>query len=152
MTIFFASLFISYLVMAVAEYVLHRYTMHKRFFPKGWFDDVFENHAILHHKEDRLDLNIDLPIWYHLILSSPVIIALYFLSIPAMLGWLTIMVYHSWLWTHAHRAIHGLEHNWLEKTEFYRQMKDHHEAHHDHPNRNFGVCFFWVDELMGTKL
>ncbi len=152
MIVFFVSLVISYLVMSVAEYVLHRYTMHRRFFPKGWFDDVFENHAILHHKDERVDLNIDLPIWYHLILSSPVILVLAYFSIPAMLGWLAIMVYHSYLWTKAHRAIHELEVNWMVWRPFYWKMYDHHMLHHKHPNKNFGVCFFWVDRLMGTKL
>ncbi len=152
MIIFFGSLILSYLVMSVAEWYIHKHMMHHRFFPRKWFDDVFENHAILHHKHERTDLNIDLPVYYHLVLSSPLIILLFFLSIPTLLGWLCIIVYHSLLWTHAHRAIHGLEHNWLEKTEFYKQMKNHHELHHYQPNKNFGVVFFWVDRLMGTKI
>jgi hypothetical protein len=138
--------------MAAAEYTIHRWSMHKRFFPKGWFDDVFEEHAILHHKHGRNDLNIDLPVTTHILLSFPIIVGLAICAPIGLLAWFCIIHYHSFLWTHAHRAIHGLEHNWLENTNFYRQIKNHHEKHHDHPNRNFGVCFFFMDKLLGTKI
>jgi hypothetical protein len=141
-----------YIFMSVAEYVIHRYSMHRRFFPRGWFDGVFEEHAILHHKHGRNDLNIDLPVRNHIFLSSPMIVALAIWAPIGLVAWLCIAFYHSYLWTHAHRAIHGLEFNWLLEHDFFWKMQAHHEKHHEHPNKNFGVCFFWVDRLMGTKI
>lgn len=145
-------LVISYITMSLAEYIIHKNFMHKRFFPKGVFDAVFEEHAILHHKNERNDLNIDLPLSNHLIIGSPILVGLAALAPIGMLAWLCIIIYHSYLWTHSHRAIHGLEHNWLENTNFYRQIKKHHENHHKYPNRNFGVCFQWVDRMFKTKI
>jgi hypothetical protein len=152
MVSFFLWLITFYIFMAVAEYVIHRYSMHKRLFPKGWFDAVFEEHAILHHKHGRNDLNIDLPVRNHVLLSLPLIIALAIYAPVGLLAWSIIICYHSYLWTKAHRMIHGLEYNWMAKWGFYHDIREHHEKHHEHPNRNFGVCFFFVDRLMGTKI
>jgi len=140
-----------YFVMAFAEYLIHKHTMHKR---KRWLPYwVFKHHAIDHHKDGRHDLNIDLPIWMHLSIGSPLIAASYLIG-----GWvctiplLITFFYHSYIWTHMHRAIHDLEDHWITKTNYYKRAKKHHLDHHKRPATNFGVVFLWTDYIFGTKL
>lgn len=149
---FLISLPIFYILMGIAEYIIHRYTMHRRFFKSKALAWIFENHHISHHKHENFDHNIDLPFYFHLIVGSPVIILLGWFSVPALCAFLLICLYHAYSWTHCHRAIHGLEHNWLEKTTYYQKRKIHHEKHHQNVNKNYGVCFFFMDKLMGTKI
>ena len=138
-----------YFVMSVLEYSIHRYTMHnkKRFLP----DWIFFDHAILHHKNGRNDINIDLPIYNHLIVGFPLIVGAYMISYSSLSALLCIFAFHSYTWTKVHRGIHGLEKNWLMKTKYYKKAKEHHELHHDRPGKNFGVVFLFTDRLFGTK-
>lgn len=137
--------------MALAERWLHKYVMHRRLFPKGFMDWVFEEHHIEHHKKNRYDINISLPIWYHLILSSPVIIVLYLYSIPSLIAWLLVITYHSIFWTSLHKSTHDLQSNWTEKLPWYQSMRQHHLDHHTNPNKNFAVVFPITDTIFGTK-
>lgn len=152
MIVFLVSLFISYLVMSIAEYVIHRYMMHRRFFKSKALSWIFENHHISHHKHEDYTHNIDLPLYYHLLIGFPVFLILALYSWPAFLAFLIVCVYHSLSWTHCHRAIHGLEHNWLEKTHYYQRRKIHHELHHQNPSKNFAVIFLGTDRIFGTKI
>ncbi len=152
MITFLITLVVSVVVMALAEYVIHRYTMHMRFFPKGTLDFVFEDHHIDHHKFNDYSKNIDLPIYFHLLLSAPIIIALFFLSYWALFAWLLVIAHHSIFWTKLHRSVHDLESNWTESLPFYKSMRQHHLSHHDHPNKNFGVVYPVTDMVFGTKV
>ncbi len=138
------------LFMALTEYSVHRYTMHrKRWWLPSW---VWKDHAIEHHKNERNDLNIDLPLYNHLIVGSPLILASVFIGLPCLLALLSVFVFHSYTWTKIHRGIHGLEQNWLMKTNFYKKAKTHHELHHKRPGKNFGVVFLFTDSLFRTKI
>lgn len=150
---FFLWLIWAYLLMGAAEYLIHKYLMHKRFFRNEKLNWIWFNHAVLHHKKGENHHNVDLSLWNHLIIGSPLLILFYFLSIPALAALLCVFAYHSYVWTHAHRAIHGLEQNWLQKTKFYQKMYEHHIYHHYHPNKNFNVVMLWpsFDKLFHTK-
>jgi len=137
-------------VMALAEYSIHRWTMHRwvKWLPKF----IFWDHAIEHHKHKRNDLNIDLPIYYHLIIGSPLIILSCFMGLPSLIAVLLVFCFHSYTWTKLHRGIHDLEQNWLMKTKYYEKAKDHHIKHHHRPGKNFGVVFLFTDSIFGTKV
>ena len=137
-------------VMAIMEYMIHKHTMHRR---KRWLPDwIWKDHAIEHHKNERNDLNIDLPIYNHLIVGSPLILTSYFIGLPCLLALLSVFVFHSYTWTKLHRGIHDLEQNWLMKTRYYKKAKIHHELHHKRPGKNFGVVFFFTDSLFRTSI
>jgi sterol desaturase/sphingolipid hydroxylase (fatty acid hydroxylase superfamily) len=121
----------------------------KRWWLPNW---VWKDHAIEHHKNERNDLNIDLPLYNHLIVGSPVILASTFIGLPCLLALLTVFAFHSYTWTKIHRGIHELEQNWLMKTNFYKKAKRHHELHHKRPGKNFGVVFLFTDSLFRTKI
>lgn len=147
---FSVSLVVWTLVMAIMEYMIHKHTMHRR---KMWLPEwIWKDHAVEHHKHERNDLNIDLPIHNHLIVGSPLIVGAYFVGLPCLLALLLVFVFHSYTWTKIHRGIHGLEENWLMKTKYYERAKEHHELHHHRPGKNFGVVFMFTDHLFRTKL
>lgn len=142
----------AFIMMGVSENLIHKYLMHKRFFRNEKLNWIWYNHAVLHHKKDDNSHNIDLSIWNHLIIGSPLLITLFFLSPIGLSAVLLVFLHHSYIWTHAHRAIHGLEKNWLQKTKLYNKMYEHHIRHHYHTNRNFGVVHLWTDKLFRTKI
>ena len=142
-------LFIWMITMAIIEYSIHRWTMHKK---RWWLPKwIFHDHAIEHHHLERNDINIDL-LYFHILVGSPLIIASYFISLISLLTLLTVFMYHSYTWTKLHRGIHELENNWLMKTSYFKKAKHHHELHHERPGKNFGVVFLWTDLLFRTKL
>ena len=145
----------SIVAMATAEYLLHKYTMHKRFFPKGVLDWVFEEHHIEHHKHDRYDVNVDLPIYYHILISFPLLLTLFLLKeYIGLLAFCIVIIHHSLYWTKLHRASHDLEDNWtkyLPNIKFYKIMRNHHLNHHRYPNRNYGVVYPWTDYVFSTR-
>ena len=138
-----------YFVMAFMEYFIHRYTMHKKTFLPKW---IWKHHAIDHHRDNRNDINVDLPFYMHLVIGSPLIAITYFyFGVIATLCLLVTFFYHSYIWTHMHRAIHDLEDNWITKTKYYERAKRHHLLHHRRPASNFGVVFLWTDYIFNTK-
>lgn len=151
-------IFISHAFMAVAEYVCHRWFMHKKQAIIHWwkFREIYDHHAIEHHGKGRLDINIDLPVYYHLILGLPILIGFLLANMPIAFGaFLSTFFYHSYAWTKIHRQIHDLETNWFcklwLKPSMFSQLKRHHLKHHENPKKNFGVVYLWVDRFMETK-
>jgi len=144
----------SIFTMGMAERLIHQHIMHKRFFPRGikFIDDIFEKHAIEHHRKERYDINIDLPLYYHLIVGGPLLILLYIYSWPAFIAFSLICIYHSYFWSKLHRSTHDLESNWTERLPWYKSMREHHLRHHEHTNKNFNVVFPMFDKLFGTKI
>jgi len=138
-----------YFFMAFSEYFIHKYTMHKKTFLPEW---VWRHHAIEHHRDDRNDLNVDLPFYMHLTIGSPLLSFAYFgYGVISMLCLLFIFYYHSYVWTHMHRAIHDLKDHWITKTDYYKRARKHHLDHHRRPAKNFGVVFLWTDYVFKTK-
>ena len=125
---FFIWLIFWLLVMAVGEYSIHRWTMHRK---KWWLPDwIFNDHSIEHHHLERNDINIDLPVHYHLLAGSPLLLLASYISLPCVLSLLLVFMFHSYTWTKLHRGIHDLESNWLMKTKYFKRAKHHHELHH----------------------
>lgn len=137
----------SQVTMAIAEYLIHKYTMHKKvpLLPL-W---VFADHTIEHHGKQRNDINVDLSFYFHLTLSLPfTILMLYLGEYIGLLALLLTFYAHSHTWTKLHRYIHGLEYNY---TRIYLNRIDHHLGHHANPKTNFGVVYLWPDLIFGTK-
>jgi len=145
----------SIVAMATSEYLIHKYFMHKRFFPKGCLDWIFEEHHIEHHKNDRYDVNVDLPIYFHIIIALPLFVTFILLGeYIGLLAFGSVIIHHSLYWTKLHRASHNLENNWtkyIPSSFFYKSMRNHHLNHHRKPNRNYGVVYPYTDTIFNTK-
>ncbi len=147
---FFIFIFCGTIVTCFIEYTAHRYTMH---FSQKWLPaDIYHDHAIEHHRYKRNDINIDLPLYYSLFAMSPLILISIFLSYSFTLSLILVCYIHGYLWTKLHRGIHKLEKNWIMRTKYYETVKKHHELHHLYPKKNFGVVFWFTDNLFGTKV
>ena len=137
-------------IVATLEYITHRYFMHKYLVDYAGLREVFQKHAIVHHRDGRNDLNVDLPIRTHFVWGFPLIaISTYFSSIGATVLCLCF-ISHAILWTRLHRAIHELESNWTKRLWCYHAVKCHHLEHHRKPGHNFGAVFIFMDRFFGT--
>ena len=143
-------LIVWFFVMAILEYAIHRWAMHKIV---PWLPDwIFSEHAVEHHAKKRNDINIDLPLHNHIIVGSPLLLWAFSISDECFVALMCIFMFHSYTWTKIHRGIHGLETNWIMKTNFYKLAKHHHELHHNRPSKNFGVVFLFTDNFFRTKI
>lgn len=164
-----------YPIMAVVEYVAHRWFMHRRSFINRF---GFKAHAIEHHGHGLNDdwPHVRLRMRDHLKFGSPAFSwfalsgVLYLMhdwrgpfpsvvelpryafgGLAALLAWSFI---HTRLYSLIHRTHHDLDHNWTERLPGAVAMRRHHLIHHDQPRTNFSVVlgcpWFWVDRLFGT--
>ena len=146
-----------YVGLAIAEYVAHRWFMHRK---TALTRAEFQRHAVQHHGKrinEPLYPYIDLPVRYHLVFGSPgwCGFLIGFLcgapyALGGMLATLSFFTLHSYFYSKVHRAQHDLEVNWTTKLPWFAEMKTHHLDHHKRPSRNFAVVFLWTDRLFGT--
>lgn len=151
-----------YPIMAIAEYVAHRWFMH-RCSPINRFG--YQAHLLEHHIKGHNDdwPHIRLRFRDHLLYGSPVIAWMLFRGVTgfayAFGGLIALVLWffiHVRVYSALHRTHHNLEHNWTEMIPGAEAMKVHHLGHHSHPNRNYSVVlgvpfgFAWVDRLFGT--
>lgn len=137
-------------IVAVIEYVAHRYFMHRPMLDRLGLKGVFHNHAVVHHKHNRLDVNVDLPVKTHFLWGAPLLLLVGACDWMGAVVLASCFVLHAVTWTSLHRAIHDLEENWTRKVPWFSRWKRHHEVHHQHPSRNFGAVFIFTDYLFGT--
>lgn len=146
----------SMLGIGMVEYTIHRWMQHKSFLA---LRGTYRRHAVEHHGEGRNDVNVDQPVWFSLLLASPIAVGLWQLSctthtVPplAVPTFLVMVAIHARTWTKLHRSFHDLETNWTERLWCYHSLRYNHMEHHRRPNRNFGTLFgLYVDSLMRTR-
>jgi sterol desaturase/sphingolipid hydroxylase (fatty acid hydroxylase superfamily) len=135
------------LYAALAEYAAHRWVMH---YPGMGRSRIWRNHAVLHHRENRVDINIGLAPSMALLVLSPWLILALWLG----WGWVSFLfglsIGYGWLWTSIHAAIHGVDCLWMRRMPGFSIWCLHHETHHQQPFRNFGTIFIFTDVLFGT--
>ncbi|MEQ8789343.1 MAG: sterol desaturase family protein [Pirellulaceae bacterium] len=145
--------------VALVEYGAHRWIMHK---PNHWLDRKgvqLEAHTA-HHGGANGGEFVDIPLRNCLLLATPVLLTLAVWGLAtgswravvaptaAMLAWCFL---YSFLWSHLHRAIHGVEHNWLARGgPVFRFFRNHHLRHHVNAGVNYGTLFPWTDYLFFT--
>ena len=146
-------------LIALLEYATHRWIMHtanRLLDPKL---RQLKAHGT-HHQGTNEEEFVDMPWRNCLLLVSPLLLllvgwgvavgSLSSVVIPcaALLSW-TIL--YTYLWTRIHRAIHGVETNWFQRSGFlFRFFRDHHLRHHVHATVNYGTVFPWMDYLLFT--
>jgi hypothetical protein len=146
--------------VALVEYSAHRWIMHK---PNRWLDRKGEQHEAhtAHHSGANGGEFVDIPLRNCLLLATPVLLTLAVWVLAtgswravvapcaAMLAWCFL---YSFLWTRLHRAIHGVERNWLARGgPVFRFFRNHHLRHHANARVNYGTLFPWTDYLFFTR-
>lgn len=146
-------------MVALLEYAAHRWIMHRA---NRWLDPKLgqlKAHGSHHQGSNDSEL-VDMPLLNCLLLSSPAFLALgvYCIAVgpissvvipaAALLTWCGIYTY---LWTRIHRAIHGVERNWVVRLgPVFRFLRRHHLTHHHHATVNYGTVFPWMDYVFFT--
>ena len=137
------------MVIQLAEHQLHLRVMHK----KTWFVSAWHRHVVEHHGKKRTDINVDMPFSIPQMAAVPVYIVLAIFGQWLVMGIVfALLLFYSYVWTKLHRAMHGLEDNWLGRSRGFGYWCDHHLAHHNHPSKNLATVFPWMDALLGTKV
>lgn len=148
-------------IMALVEYVSHRWFMHR---PNAFNMSGYKAHHVEHHGRGHNEFwpHIDLRFRDGLLVAAPVLAAYglwaavagarwgYFYPCGGWLALVTVLWAHHVIYSAIHRCQHELEHNWAERLPGFQAMKRHHLDHHRRPNRNFAVVFLWTDTLFGT--
>lgn len=135
--------------LAAAEYLAHKYLMHRPRPLRG----LFGRHAVQHHAGGRNEKPlIDLSPAWALAYTAPLwgLLALDGAHVPA-----AVVASHAAgyavLWTGLHRAMHDVGGAWAARLPIYPALHRHHLGHHRHPGRNFGAVFGpALDLLFGT--
>jgi fatty acid hydroxylase family protein len=146
-------------LVAMLEYGVHRWIMHKAnqlLDPKL---DHLKSHGAHHEGANDAEF-VDTPLQDCVLLTSPafILLTVWGLAIgpfsavvipaAALLAWSFLYTY---LWTRIHRAIHGIEANWFQRSgRVFRFFRDHHFKHHVNAKVNYGAVFPWTDYLFLT--
>jgi len=146
-------------LVALLEYGTHRWIMHRGnriLDPKL---DHLKAHGA-HHRGANDHEFVDAPLKDCLLVASPAFFLLavwgiaidpfFTVVIPgaALLAWTFLYTY---LWTCIHRAVHGIEANWFQRSgRVLRFYRDRHLKHHVNGRVNFGAVFPWTDYLFFT--
>lgn len=147
---------------SLAEYLLHRFMMHRPFFG---FDYAFNAHAKVHHhifKADHTYHLIDtkdkrtIPMaWWNSIVLT---ILFTFPTIPLsfMLHWYISPIVYLTLWAYygAYEYLHWCMHlpkaRRVEKSWIFYRLNGHHLLHHRYQGKNYNVVLPIIDLLAGT--
>lgn len=146
-------------VVAFLEYATHRWIMHMANRLLDPRLSQLRAHGKHHQGTNEAEV-VDMPWRNCLLLVSPFLLllagwgvatgSLLTVVMPAA-ALLTWTILYTYLWTRLHRAIHGVEQNWLARSGFvFRFLRDHHLQHHDHATVNYGTVFPFTDYLCFT--
>lgn len=147
--LWFVALLCLALYTPFAEYVVHRWLMHR---PTFGDNAVWRNHAIEHHAKSRFDINIDLPPHSAIIAATPLLVFCLWLGWPWAVVVAASAALYAHLWSVLHACYHDLAQHWLAGQPFYEEWRRHHMVHHDDPDTNFGAIFLFTDRLFGTRM
>lgn len=147
-------------LVAILEYGVHRWIMHKASRVLDPQLDHLKSHAA-HHGGSNTGEFVDVPLVDCVLLTSPAFILLsawglavgpfsaVVIPAAALLAWCFLYAY---LWTRIHRAIHGVEANWFRRCgRVFRFFCEHHFKHHANAKVNYGAVFPWTDYMFLTS-
>lgn len=156
----------SAVVMALVEYLFHRFPMHNlRFIRRfGFGRELFDAHAVLHHgryyQESFVNdpdpasrrISIRMSALEHVAAAALFAVPFgYWVSVVGAACFLVVVALHAIVWTAVHIEMHMPEGRWFSRTRYYQYVRDWHHAHHLYPGTNFAAVFPPViDWLFGT--
>ncbi len=146
-------------LVAILEYGTHRWIMH---WANRFLDPQLAHLKVhgTHHLGDNGSEFVDMPLINCLLITSPIFLMLaawglvvgplsaVVMPSVALAAW---SIVYSYLWTCIHRAIHGTEQNWFQRSgRIFRFFRNHHLKHHVHAKMNYGTVFPMTDYLFFT--
>lgn len=156
---------ISTIYVSFFEWTFHRYMLHA---PVRFFRWAYRSHGGVHHSICRADAtfhihdgapthHLSFPLWSGISLvilgNCPFVVLAIFLScwlIPTV-SFINFLCYYLTL-DYLHWCMHRPNGRLLEKTAWFRFLKNHHRLHHLMPRRNLNVLIPLADWAFGTLL
>ena len=146
---------------SIAEWILHKYLMHKA---QPGFRYPYERHALIHHTIFKADESyhlqneedkhtISMAWWNGIAISaiSSIPVYLIFGWKGYLLNFIVSMCYY-FCYEITHWYMHLPKMRFIEKTSWFRKLNGHHLLHHRYTNRNYNVVLPLADLLFGTLL
>jgi hypothetical protein len=143
-------------IVALGEYGTHRWIQHKANRVLDPKLSHLKSHGT-HHRGTNDHEFVDAQVTDCLSVMSPAFVLLVLwgvalgsiskvvIPVAALLAWNFVYAY---LWTRIHRAIHGTETNWFQRSgPLFRFYRDHHLKHHVDGTSRYGAVFPWTDYL-----
>ena len=146
--IWLIALLVTLVYAPFAEYVAHRWMMHK---PFGSMKTYWKEHAIEHHAKGRNDINIYLDALSVVYGSYTLLLFSFFLGLPWVIALLVFSILYAALWSSIHAAHHELRDSWATRLSIYKIWRNHHLLHHKDTATNYGTVFIFMDTLFGTR-
>jgi sterol desaturase/sphingolipid hydroxylase (fatty acid hydroxylase superfamily) len=129
------ALVVALLLVALLEYVIHRWVMHGRRCGK-----FFREHTIEHHARRRNGIYVTLPLRTSLKVTAPLAVLLLWWPVLSV-ALLAVAVVHCGMWTALHHSFHDTGHGWVRRIPGWSFLQRHHLEHHRNPHVNFGGVF-----------
>ena len=158
----FATFLLGVVYASFAEWVIHKYMMHRPIFGYSHF---YKAHAQVHHGKyqantsyqlgDRPPVDLTFAPWAEplpTLFHAPYLIALgIWVSIPAAVGiGLAFMAYQA-VYEYFHFCFHVPKGRWFETNPVFVFMNEHHYQHHKKANTNLNVVFPIADLILRTR-
>lgn len=153
-----AGFLVSIPVIAVAEYAIHRWVMHRRWM---WpISELHQEHTIRHHGQfyrvfdhepdpNGRGIALQISYWYLAIVAIPLLIALRWSWQPA--GMLVAAGLYLLAQNTFHSEMHDPRRRWFSGLRLYKFLCRYHYMHHRHTNRNFNATIpIGLDWIAGT--
>ena len=145
-----------------AEWVIHRWLMHRPLFR---FDHFFIGHAKVHHGNYRADStyvvgdrprnDLTLAWWampFPVLVHAPFLIAIaLWVSVPAAVGLLVALSLYQTSYEYLHYCMHVPSNRWFERASAFKWINAHHLQHHRKHNTNLNIVLPIADFLLGTR-
>lgn len=156
---------------SVAEWLLHRYVMHK---PVKWFMYPYKAHDGTHHGSfSGLQYHFDgtqniekvtMAWWNGFAIIALAIVPFFTISMTLyFFGWefgawmilgsaFAVFLGYYIAYEYSHWCMHVPKGRWFENTWFFRWLNGHHILHHRYVTKNFNVVLPIADFLFGTLI
>lgn len=146
---------LGFLASSLVEYLLHKEYLHR---------DNNMDHITKHHRDYHGEICYSKPgapwndiasspayIIANIALYAPLSIMAYFASVPFGSAFtMTAIAYTMWIEV-AHYMYHAPLKTFIERTDVFRKIKEHHRIHHVVYNSNYGIGSSVWDRIFGTK-
>lgn len=152
-----------FFAMSFIEHLAHRHFMHRKSPFHKWFPEVYERHAILHHRRyykvfnhEPDDYGRTLNIHIDILPSLP--ISLVLAAFGLLVSWqcssmiLVAVLVHHVIWNIIHEEMHDPKGWFFASWRLYRFLARYHWMHHRYPGKNYNVVLPLADFVWGTYL
>lgn len=157
---FLIYLLTSLVVMAIVEYLFHRWPMHQKL---RFGKNLYFAHTTLHHsKYFRLFdsehdpagklVSIRMSAFEHFGAAFPFLVLLWLFVEPlSAIVFASVVIAHAITWSAFHVEMHDPRGRWYSRNWFYRYIRANHKAHHVNTKTNFAAVFPpFMDKVFGT--